>query len=119
MGYISDPPHEDVADRLRKAIHRLLKEDRDFFDFSVNERTVTQRLAFKLEEQFDELDLGLRADCEYNRMWVESKAGENLIKSYPSEIFGIPRIDDTDAVTVFPDIIVHLRGRQFANILVV
>jgi len=48
MGYISDPPHEDVADRLRKAIHRLLKEDRDFFDFSVNERTVTKRLAFKL-----------------------------------------------------------------------
>src|SRR5207244_2867958 len=118
MGYISAPPHDDVANRLRKAIRKLLKEDRDLFDFAVNERTVTQRLAVKLEEQFSELELGLKADCEYNRMWIEG-TGENLTKNYPREIFGVPRVDDVDAVTVFPDVIVHLRGIQFANILVV
>jgi hypothetical protein len=119
MGYISDPPYEDVANRLRSAIRKLLKEDRDLFDFAVNERTVTQRLAVKLEAEFSELRLELKADCEYNRMWIESGAGENLTKTYPREIFGEPRIDDIDAVTVFPDVIVHLRGTQFANILVI
>jgi hypothetical protein len=118
MSYLTNPPQDDLANRLRKAIQSLLKEDRDLFDFAVNERTVTQRLAAKLEEQFSDLGLGLKADCEYNRMWIEG-SGENLTKSYQAITFGIPRIDDIDAVTVFPDIIVHLRGKQFINILVI
>jgi hypothetical protein len=120
MSYISSRPFEDVASRLRRALKTLLRDESDLFTFAVNERTVTQRLSQYLEQAFDELKLGVKADCEYNRMWVESAEGEkNTTKKYQVFKDIIPTVEDTDAKTVFPDIIVHLRGKEYANILVV
>lgn len=120
MSFISDPPFDEVASRLEAAVKRVISKDSDLFNFEVNERTVTQRLALYLEQAFEPFGLGLKADCEYNRMWGESGEGEyNLTKKYP-QLSGIkPSVEDSDGVTVFPDVIVHLRGKQFANVLVI
>lgn len=120
MSFISDPPFDEVACRLEFAVKCVISKDSDLFNFEVNERTVTQRLALYLERAFKPLGLGLKADCEYNRMWVESGEGEhNLTKKYP-QLSGLkPNVEDSDGVTVFPDVIVHLRGKQFANVLVI
>ena len=120
MSFISNPPHEEVSRRLEIAVKCVISKDSDLFNFKVNERTVTQRLALYLEQAFEPLGYGLKADCEYNRMWIESGEGEcNLTKKYP-ELSGLkPDVEDSDGVTVFPDVIVHLRGKRFANVLVI
>lgn len=120
MGFISNPNREELAVRLERAVKSLLTSDSDLFHFQVNERTVTQRLALYLEKAFEPLGLGLKADCEYNRMWVESGEGvHNLTKKYPQLSGQHPSVEDSDGVTVFPDIIVHLRGRELANVFVI
>ena len=120
MNFINDLSHEDIASRLRFAIRCVLSKDRNLFNFEVNERTVTQRLALYLENEFASLNSKLRADCEYNRMWAESCEGEiNLTKKYPKLKEQLLSIEDTNGVTVFPDIIVHLRESKLANVLVI
>jgi hypothetical protein len=50
-------------------------------------------------------------DCEYNRYDYESK----WLDFYPLDA----RADDTEARTVFPDIIVHKRGPKGPNVLAI
>ncbi len=61
-----------------------------------------------LQEEFR----GLAVDCEYNRFGFEVK---RLKEFYPADT----KTDDTNARTVFPDIIVHTRGAKGPNLLVI
>jgi len=98
---------EDVEARLRTAIERLNNCDRHLFSADVNERSLTHKLAEYLQQEFQ----GWNVDCEYNRQGNLPKRLKRLAsKSVPQ--------DDTDARTVYPDIIVHLRGTDI-NLLVI
>ena len=97
----------EVREHLDRAIQRLLKRDRELLTRDVNERSITHRLAVYLQDEFPDMDV----DCEYNRRDFDVKR----LDFYPRDT----TTDDTDARTVFPDIIVHKRGPDGPNLLVI
>ena len=97
---IETAPHRDVAEHVRTARSRLLKEDTYLLEAGVNERSISHRLARYLEEQFPDWDV----DCEQNRDGHEPKR----LRLDPESV----RSDDTQGTTVYPDIIVHERGTR-------
>src|SRR5216117_1757682 len=103
---------EEIRQKVRIAIDTVVKKDRYLLEQDVNERSITHRLAMYLDAQFD----GWNVDCEYNRINGEPKrlysAEEHLSASDE------PLAADTKGRTVFPDIIVHHRGKR-KNLLVI
>jgi hypothetical protein len=97
---------ESVENKLSAALSKLLERDSYLLVNNENERSISHRLGMYLQEEFTQWDV----DCEYNRNYEAIKSLE------------LPRtdtsFDDTNAVTVFPDIIVHHRGAS-DNLLVV
>lgn len=88
----------EVKDKIINAYKILLARDAQLFVIDANERSITHRLAIYLQEEFPEYDV----DCEYNRNGIDPKKLDSFKKSVKS--------DDTNAVSVYPDIIVHHRG---------
>jgi hypothetical protein len=103
---IEKAPDRDVAEHVRAAVSRLLNEDAYLLEADVNERSISHRLALYLEEEFLDWDV----DCEYNRDGHEPKRLHVNPESIPS--------DDTQGTTVYPDIIVHERGKR-SNLLAI
>jgi hypothetical protein len=88
---------EDVDKKLREALKRLLSDDSYLLKNDVNERSISHRFAMYLQRLFD----GWHVDCEYNKDHDDTKK-----ISFPKEV----ATNDTDAKTVYPDIIIHKRG---------
>lgn len=91
---------------LDEALKELVKQDAYLLKNNVNERSISHCLAVYMKAQFRGWDV----DCEYNRNHYDPKRLD-LKRRKASD-------DDLDAVTVFPDIIVHHRGTD-DNLLVV
>lgn len=95
-----------VESTLNDALATLLERDAFILEADVNERAISHQLAVYLARLFEAWNV----DCEYNRNHDDPKR------------LDIPRrdvrTDDTEARTVFPDIIVHKRGTD-ENLLVV
>lgn len=89
---------ELVESALNSALDQLLRSDGAILTMDVNERSISHRLAFYLEPFFPEWNV----DCEYNRNHDNPKRLNIRRRQIES--------DDTQATTVFPDIIVHRRG---------
>lgn len=100
-------PQENIERKLIKACQKLLTRDSALLQKDVNERSISHRLALYLQKEFPKWDV----DCEYNRDEGVPKrifqVGDNDIQGN-----GEPFIQDTKARTVFPDIIVHHRGKS-------
>jgi hypothetical protein len=101
---------QEVRGRLLQALANMAKEPR-LFTFRINERTLTQRLAFHLQLLYLP---PLSVDCEYNRMWEEKDMTKELPWG-PEQVWS----DDCEGRTVYPDVIVHVRGEPFENLLVI
>lgn len=97
----------EVLARVSRAAERLVREDLDLLVLDANERTLTHRLAVYLEAEFE----GWHVDCEYNRDRHDPK-----VLHLPVDVNVTS--DDTNARTVFPDVIVHRRNTQ-ENLLVI
>jgi len=78
----------------------LLRSDSDILTMDVNERSISHRLAIYLEKYFP----GWNVDCEYNRDHDDPKRLNIQRRNI--------RSDDTQATTVYPDIIIHRRGTK-------
>lgn len=89
---------EEVESALNKALEQLLRDDEEILIADVNERSISHRLANYLNPMFPGWDV----DCEYNRNHDDPKRLEIKRRKVSS--------DDTQATTVFPDIIIHRRG---------
>ena len=89
------------------ALNHLKQKDRQLLDIQVNERTISHKLAEYLQQEFSSLFV----DCEYNR-----HDGLTKILDVPTNSVGW---DDVDSKTVFPDIVVHKRGTDEENLLVI
>lgn len=98
---------EEVLRRLNSACHSLLEHDRELLVVDANERSITHKLAEHLQVEFPDWNV----DCEYNRDGFEPKRMTYTVETVLT--------DNTDAKTVFPDIIVHHRGCQTHNLLVI
>jgi hypothetical protein len=104
---MEDIPQEVVMARVSAAIKRLFEEDVQLLRIDVNERSISHRLALHLQHEFPEWDV----DCEYNRKQ------HNDVKRLDLPV-GSVSSNDTDAKTVFPDIIIHRRTKP-DNLLVI
>jgi hypothetical protein len=97
---------EEVGERLEGALQRLLEYDSYLLEQNLNERSISHKLAVHLGDEFPEWDV----DCEYNREFDRVKRVDIEVPD--------PSADDTEAKTVYPDIIIHQRNEE-DNLLVV
>lgn len=83
---------------LRNALQKLLERDAYLLTVDANERSIAARLAMYLQAEYTDWHV----DCEYNRDGIDPKrlAFSGLDST----------IEDAEARTVFPDIVVHVRG---------
>jgi hypothetical protein len=103
---LTPPTEDEIRSAVSAAIAALCADDRHLLDANASERSMSHMLAVHLISRFP----GYEIDCEYNRDGFDVK---KLMLSDRSVT-----VDQLDAVTVFPDIIVHKRGRQDQNLLV-
>jgi len=89
-----------IANALIAALDRLLTEDLYLFQRNVHERTISAALAFCMRGGFGDLNV----DPEYNKVGDDPKA---------------VRTDGGGRRRVLPDIIVHERGNNNGNNLLV
>jgi hypothetical protein len=89
---------ELIEHALFISLDQLIRADADILINDINERTISHRLANYLESHFP----GWNVDCEYNRDHEDPKRLDIQRRNIKS--------DDTQATTVYPDIIVHQRG---------
>ena len=80
------------------AVNLLMKHDSYLMKVDANERSIAHRFALHLQATMPDWHI----DCEYNRDGVDPKRLEHL-ELNPDE-------EDTNAQTVFPDVIAHRRG---------
>lgn len=95
-----------VRRRVKSAYRLFVIRDRYLLEQDANERSLTHKLAEYLVPQFPHWDV----DCEFNR---DGKIPKSILNWRTSV-----SPDDTEARTVFPDIIVHKRGTN-KNLLVI
>jgi DNA-binding transcriptional regulator WhiA len=103
----------DVKDGLIICLKTLIEKDQFLLVHDVSERSISHRLGVYLSQYFKGLDV----DCEYNSN-VEADNGKKyivLLKERAREL-GLLKQDEVDQEliyrAVFPDIIVHKRGRN-------
>ncbi len=97
----------DIERSVKMALSTLFERDAVLLHSDVNERTITHKFAEYLASEFPDWDV----DCEYNRNHDRIKK----LRTLPSRT--VP-IDNTDGISVFPDIIVHKRMTE-ENLLVI
>lgn len=90
---------KDIRKLIERAYKMLIEKDSYLLKVDANERSITHRLAIHLESVFPGYDV----DCEYNRDGLDPKR----LVSFKKKI----DFDDTNGTTVYPDIIIHHRGR--------
>ena len=102
-----------VTDKLNRATATFLKRDPYLLEVDANERSMTAKIAAYLQTEFRDL---WDVDCEYNR------DGEHLPERVYHLVHQISN-DDEFGRTVYPDIIVHRRGKrvhgEHRNLLVI
>lgn len=106
--------------RLNIAIDTFRMNDIYLLIKDVNERSITHKLATYMEQTFGKT---YDVDCEYNRSIEESKT-IRILKSKWEELnkhVGIAIAEDDALIdkTVYPDIIVHKRGKSNQNLLII
>ena len=97
----------DISALVERAIDRLVEREPQLLDLDVNERTLSHHLARYLR---DLVPKTLKVDVEYNRHFVNPKR----LNLPPRKALN----REVRATTVFPDIIVHKRNTDEANLLV-
>ena len=98
---------EDVERRLKEALGNVARNDRHLLENDLSERCIASRLAMYLQTEFPEHSV----DVEYNRDGdIPKKLGlpDNCANYW----------DQDGKAFVVPDVIVHRRGREGPNILV-
>lgn len=108
---------EEIIKRLKICIKELEKKDMYLIMNNGSERAIAHRLAVYMESGFPEYDV----DCEYN-INVEHNSGRKKIYLLQEEVKKYKsthkKIKDKE-VSILPDIIVHKRGVNTHNLLVI
>jgi hypothetical protein len=118
---------DKVKECLRMGVKSLLENDWRLVKQDVNERSITAKLATYLTPLF--AAHGYEVDCEYNRVEMCKKGSKQLDYLVDNTDYSFSETKDSDdypakdsdGKTVYPDIIVHHRGRTEPadNLLVV
>ena len=100
---------DEAIDHLERANARVENEDRHLLMVNVSERCIAARLAMYLREYFADHDV----DVEYNRHGDDTKHLHDLVDKNDC-----PR-NREEGQTVLPDVIVHRRGVDHSNLLII
>jgi len=103
---INDSPSKEYAVLIMEAINLLFTKDMFLISNNANERSIT----FKLAEYLSYIISSMDIDCEYN-----------LNDGVPKRLL-IRKKDNSkneDGFLVYPDIVIHKRGRKDYNVLVI
>jgi len=108
---------KDVEEALQAAKEMFLTNDKYLLQVEANERSLTHKFAEYLQKVIDKRWTGKwKVDCEYNRYGLDIKTVPNEVQ----EAVGTKtRTNDTEARTVYPDIIIHKRGKKEKNLVVI
>lgn len=104
----------ELEPKILKAINLFYKHDTFLIVKNINERTITHKLAEYLQREFAEHHV----DCEYNRKKSDT-IDEDYIKKTLNLTIADIKTNDNKAKTVFPDIVIHKRGTNKNNLLVI
>ncbi len=88
----------EIKKKIIKSYNLMLSKDNQLFEVDINKRSLIHKLAEYLQLGF----LKWNVDCEYNRDGLDVKKINSFKKNVTT--------DNTDAVSVYPDIIIHHRG---------
>ena len=112
---------DGIKEKVEYCLQILREKDKNLLDIDVNERTITHKLAEYLQNQFPSYDV----DCEYNRYEKDTKRIRS-IKNRSLDIskfkkYQIEKLiwEDKNALTIYPDIIIHKRKSPHNNLLVI
>lgn len=97
---------DNIYERIVKAFSQLFINDKYLLNVTANERSITHKFAEYLQQEFPDWNV----DCEFNRNGLDAKRLSSLVREIKS--------DDTDGITVYPDIIIHKRGTK-ENLVVI
>ncbi len=119
---------EEIENLVRQSLSDLYDHDLILLKHNVCERSITHRLAIHIEKRILELDdnevCRLNVDCEYNRNVVgrlgapKSLIFESEDQHEKANKFG-RQSEEVLEVSSYPDIIVHHRGDNDYNLLVI
>ncbi len=101
---------DEVKDYLEQATVRVEKEDCHLLMIDVSERCIAARLAMYLREYFADYHV----DVEYNRHGEDKKKLYDLLDRNDCR-----RDRDDEGQRVLPDVIVHQRGNDDSNLLII
>jgi hypothetical protein len=99
---------EEVGRRLEDALREVVRSDRYLLENNLSERCIAARLAMYLQARFPEFAV----DIEYNRQGIEVKRLGDLPVNCANGR------DEHGRAIVVPDVIVHRRGHDGPNLLV-
>lgn len=107
---------KEIHDRLKTALNMLIKADKFLLEVDANERSISHKLGCYLAQQF--AGTGWDVDCEYNRVGQEDL--KKVLRRSFSEVARCYRNRNpgTSEVAVYPDIIIHKRGKPI-NLVVI
>lgn len=103
---------EELKSKVEKAIKLFFKHDSFLIEKNINERSITHKLAEYLQLEFSEYHV----DCEYNKMTENSDSVKKTLLNIGNTNI---KLDDMEAKTVYPDIIIHNRKNSKDNLLVI
>jgi hypothetical protein len=99
---------EEIGNRLRAVLEELIQKDSALFENDLSERCIAFRLSMYLQAAFPEYSV----DAEYNRKGEHPKT-----LRLPEQCANY--LNNNGDPLVVPDIIVHRRGAEGPNILVI
>lgn len=111
---IKYPEKWEDAELFDKTISKFIVQEKYILLNNLNERCITHKLAEHLNNSFINYDI----DCEYNRMESGVSNQDYIAKTL---CLGLQTVstDSVNGDTVFPDIIIHKRGNNEDNHLVI
>ncbi len=94
-----------------EALSNFITNEKFLLQNNLNERTLTAKLSCYIQNSFPDFDV----DCEYNRMTDGKKYDTKKLDYNPSKL----RTRNNDPNPVLPDIIIHKRGDNSQNFVVI
>lgn len=109
----SDEEFKKLKDAVNNSLQRFMDEDGTLIDVNSSERSMTHALAvqFTKETFFNDWHI----DCEYNRNGQRVPKTLDIPKAKCEKC----NAGDSCSHNVFPDIIIHKRGKEGPNLLVI
>lgn len=98
----------EILRKIKAVLSAFFQADGSLLNVNASERSISHKFAEHLQKQFPDLVV----DCEYNRHGNDIK----MLRYYHS---GLTKVANLEARTVFPDIVVHKRGNDKDNLLII